>query len=124
MLSCSNQNEFIPNVYVNEIIDLSIPAYSDLNTPGNSMFIEGGVEGIIIYRETINSFKVYDRNCSYEPSSTCAQIDSIASGIAYCECCSSAFLISNSGEAINSPAILSLKKYNWSFNNNMLRIFN
>ena len=53
-----------------------------------------------------------------------AAIDSINSGIGYCNCCNSAFLINSAGEAINSPAILPLKTYNWSLNGNILRIFN
>ena len=123
--NCSNQNDYIQDIYVNEFIDLSLPIYSDISTPGNSIFIEGGVEGIIIYRGFGQDYKVYDRNCSYEPSLTCSYIDSINSGIAYCGCCTSAFLISNTGEPINAPALLPLKEYNWSLNSsNILHIFN
>ena len=110
---------------VNEFIDLSLPSYSDITTPGNSIFIEGGVEGIIIYRGFGQDYKAYDRNCSYEPSLTCSYIDSVNSGIAYCGCCTSAFLISNTGEPINAPALLPLKEYNWSLSSsNILHIFN
>ena len=122
--SCSSKNDFIQDVYVNELIDMSLPIYSEIITPGESIFIEGGVEGIIIYHGFGDNYKVYDRNCSYEPSLECSHIDSVISGIAYCGCCTSAFLISNSGEPINAPAILSLKSYNWSLENNIIRIFN
>ena len=124
-LSCNTKDDFIQDVYVNEIIDLSLPSYSEIFNPGNSIFIDGGVEGIIIYHAIGNEYKIYDRNCSYEPSLNCTVIDSVNSGIAYCGCCTSAFLISNSAEAINAPALLPLKAYNWSLdNNNILRIFN
>tara|TARA_B100001250_G_C19474706_1_gene646057 strand:+ start:174 stop:590 length:417 start_codon:yes stop_codon:yes gene_type:complete len=123
--TCSNRNDYIQNVYVNEFIDLSLPINSDITTPGNSIFVKGGVEGIIIYRGFGEDYKVYDRNCSYEPSLTCSYIDSVNSGIAYCGCCTSAFLISNTGEPINAPALLPLKEYNWSLNSsNILHIFN
>jgi hypothetical protein len=124
IFSCNSKDDFIQNVYVNELIDLNLPIYSEITTPGNSIFIEGGVEGIIIYHGVGEDYKVYDRNCSYEPSLSCSNIDSVNSGIAYCGCCTSAFLIGNSGEAINAPALLPLKPYNWSLDNNMLRIFN
>lgn len=115
----------IQNVYVNVFIDLTLPEFSDLQVSGNSIFIEGGVKGIIIYHGVGNDYKVYDKNCSYEPSLACSYIDSVNSGIAYCNCCTSAFLISHSGEAINAPALLPLKPYNWILdNNNILRIFN
>jgi len=121
---CNSENCFIQNIYVNQLIDLNLPENSDLVIPGNSIFVEGGVEGIIVYHGFGEDYKVYDRNCSYEPCLACSQIDSVNSGIAYCGCCTSAFLISNSGEAINAPALLPLKQYNWSLNNNILRIFN
>ena len=123
--SCSSKNDYIQDVYVNEIVDLSLPIYSDITTPGNSIFVEGGVEGIIIYHGVGEEYKVYDRNCSYEPSLECSHIDSVNSGIAYCGCCTSAFLISNTGEPINAPALLPLKEYNWSINaSKKIRIFN
>ncbi len=122
---CSNEKDFIQDVYVNEIIDLNLPIYSELNTAGNSMFLEGGIEGIIIYKGIGREYKIYDRKCSYEPSLTCSRIDSVYSGIAWCKCCPSAFDINNSGDPINAPALLPLKKYQWSLDdNNILRIFN
>ena len=124
-ISCNSQNDVIQDVYVNETIALNLPEYAALLTPGASIFIEGGVEGLIIYHGVGENYKVYDRNCSYEPSLACSYIDSINSGIAYCGCCPSVFDINNQGEPINSPAILPLKQYNWSLdNNNVLRIFN
>ena len=122
--NCDDTNCYIEDVYVNEYIDLSLPIYSEIVTTGNSIFVDGGVEGIIIYHGVGDSYKIYDRNCSYEPCLSCSQIDTVISGIAYCGCCTSAFLISNNGESINAPALLELKQYNWSLDNNMLRIFN
>ena len=122
--SCNSKDNYIEEVYVNILLDLSLPEYSDLQVSGNSIFITGGVQGIIIYHGVGNNYKVYDRNCSYEPSLACSVIDSVNSGIAYCGCCASAFLISNTGEAINAPALLPLKTYHWSLDNNMLSIFN
>jgi Rieske Fe-S protein len=125
IFSCNNKDDYIQDVYVNEIIPLSLPEYSDVLIPGNSIFVTGGVEGIIIYHGVGDDYKVYDRNCSYEPSLACSYIDSVNSGIAYCGCCPSVFDINNSGEPINAPALLPLKQYNWSLdNNNILRIFN
>jgi hypothetical protein len=124
IVSCNTKDDYIQEVYVNETIDLSLPKYSDLNATGNSIFINGGVEGIIIYHGVGNDYKVYDRNCSYEPSLACSVIDSVDAGIAYCGCCTSAFLISNTAEAINAPALLPLKPYNWSLNGSQLKIFN
>jgi len=122
--TCNTKDNYIQDVYVNINIDLNLPEYSNLQVSGNSIFIEGGIEGIIIYHAVGSDYKVYDRNCSYEPSLSCSKIESIDAGIAYCGCCPSAFLLSNSANVLNSPALLPLKAYNWSLDNNILRIFN
>ena len=107
-IHCGDSNEYIQNVYVDTEIDLSLPEFSTLNTVGNSMFLEGGNKGIIIYSFSNYEYKIYDRNCSYEPSLSCSYIDSINSTIAFCGCCSSAFLLDQNGSAANSPAFQSL----------------
>ena len=123
-IHCGDSNEYIQNIYVDIEIDLSLPEFSTLNTAGNSMFLEGGNKGIIIYRYSNSKFKIYDRNCSYEPSLSCSYIDSINSFVAWCGCCSSAFLLDQNGMAINSPAIFPLKQYNYSISNTILNIYN
>ena len=122
--SCNSKDDYIKEVYVNILIDLSLPEYSDLQVSGNSIFIDGGVEGIIIYHGVGDDYKVYDRNCSYEPSLACSYIDSVSSGIAYCGCCASAFLLGQDGAAANSPALLPLKKYYWTLSGSQMRISN
>jgi hypothetical protein len=123
-IHCGDSSEYIQNVYVDIEIDLSLPEFSNLNTVGNSMFLEGGNKGIIIYSFSNYEYKIYDRNCSFEPSLSCSYIDSINSTIAFCGCCSSAFLLDQNGSAANSPAILPLKQYNYSLNNTILNIYN
>jgi len=123
--TCNTKDDYIQDCYVNINIDLNLPEFSYLQSPGNSIFIEGGCEGIIIYHGVGDDYKAYDRNCSYEPSLSCSKIDTVDAGIAYCGCCTSAFSLSNNGNALNSPALLPLKAYNWSLgNNNIIRIFN
>ena len=122
--TCNTKDDYIQDIYVDINVDLNLPEYSDLQASGSSIFIEGGVEGIIIYHGVGNHYKVFDRNCSYEPSLSCSKIDTINAGIAYCGCCSSAFLLSNEASVINSPALLPLKAYNFNYNDPILRIFN
>ena len=122
--NCNTKDDYIQEVYVNINIDLNLPEFSDLQVSGNSIFIEGGVEGIIIYHGVGNDYKVYDRNCSYEPSLSCSQIDSVDAGIAYCGCCTSAFLLSNDASVLNSPALLPLKKYYWTLTGSQMHISN
>ena len=122
--SCSNQDDYIKDVFVNIEIPINQPEYSDLNPIGGSIFINGGVKGIIIYHSNINEYIAYDRSCSFEPSNQCSMIDSISSTMAFCQCCSSVFLIDQDGIAANGPALLPLKKYYTSFSSGILRITN
>ena len=121
---CNSKDDYIRDVYVNIEIDLSLPEYSDLDAVGNSIFIEGGNKGLIIYHAGINEYNIYDRNCSYEPSLACSYIDSINSTIAYCKCCPSAFLMDQKGIAANTPALLPLKQYHYAINGQILHVFN
>jgi len=120
--TCNTKDDYIQEVYVEEYVDLSL--YGDLQVSGNSIFIEGGVEGIIIYHGIGNDYKVYDRNCTYEPSLSCSYIDSINSTIAYCGCCTSAFMIDQDGAVANSPALLPLKQYHYSLEGSQMHIYN
>tara|TARA_B100000700_G_C14932594_1_gene802683 strand:- start:426 stop:839 length:414 start_codon:yes stop_codon:yes gene_type:complete len=122
--SCINRNDYIQDVYVNIEIPINQPEYSGLNAIGNSIFITGGVKGIIIYHANINDYRAFDRNCSFEPSTQCAYIDSINSTIASCNCCSSKFLIDQNGITANGPALLPLKEYYTSFSGGILKIRN
>ena len=123
-LTCNTRDDYIQDISVDIRIDLNLPKYSDLQASGSSIFIDGGVEGIIIYHGVGNDYKVFDRNCSYEPSLSCSKIDTVNAGIAYCGCCPSAFLLSNDASVINSPALLPLKAYNSIYDDPILRIFN
>ena len=122
--TCNTKDDYIQEVYVNINIDLNLPEFSDLQVSGNSIFIEGGVEGIIIYHGVGNDYKVYDRNCSYEPSLSCSQIDSVNAGFAYCGCCPSMFSLEEDGVTRNGPALLPLKEYYWTLNGSQMHISN
>ena len=122
--SCIDRDDYIQDVYVNIEIPVNQPEYSDLDAIGNSIFITGGVRGIIIYHSNVNDYRAFDRNCSFEPSTQCAYIDSINSTIASCNCCSSKFLMDQNGITANGPALLPLKEYYTSFSVGILKIKN
>ena len=122
--SCNDSVDYIQNVYVNIEVSVNQPEYSDLDAIGNSIFISGGVKGIIIYHANVNDYRAFDRSCSFEPSTQCAYIDSINSTIASCNCCTSKFLIDQNGITANGPALRSLKEYYTSFSGGLLKIKN
>ncbi|MAR40130.1 MAG: hypothetical protein CMD22_05645 [Flavobacteriales bacterium] len=123
-ISCVDKNNYIRDVYVNIEIPINQPEYSDLDAIGNTIFITGGVKGILIYHSNVNDYRAFDRNCSYEPSSDCAFIDSVNSTIASCSCCTSMFLIDQDGIPANGPALLPLKEYRTTLSGGILKIKN
>jgi len=123
--ACQKEEDYIQNVMVDYNLNLTLPEFSDLQTVGNYVFIENeGVKGIIVYRQDFNTYKTYDRNCSYQPSLACAKIDSVNASIAICSCCDSKFLLGQNGQTIDGPALLALKQYQNSFSGDLLYIYN
>ena len=121
--SCQKEEDYIQNVVVDINLNLTLPEFSDLQTVGNYVFITGGVKGIIVYHQGFDSYKTYDRNCSFEPSLSCARIDSVNSSIAICKCCNSKFLLSD-GTPFDGPALLPLKQYQNNLSEDFLYIYN
>ena len=123
--SCQKEEDYIQNVVVEINLNLTLPEFSDLQTVGNYVFINGGVKGIIVYHQGFDIYKTYDRNCSFEPSLSCARIDSVNSSIAMCTCCNSIFLLGEqNGETIGGPALLPLKQYPNNLSGDFLYIYN
>ena len=126
IVSCSKQTNIIPNVYVDQYINLSLPSYGALNIIGGWTYISGGSKGIIIYRQNFYQFSAYDRHCTYNADNPCgkASIDSTNSFVE-CLCDGSQYQIYD-GLVINGPANYSLKNYRTSYDNinNILHIYN
>jgi hypothetical protein len=122
--ACQKEEDYIQNVMVDIDLNLTLPEFSDLQTVGNYVFITGGVKGIIVYHQGFDSYKTYDRNCSYQPSLTCAKIDSVNASIAICSCCSSMFLLGQNGQTIDGSALLPLKQYQNNLSGDFLYIYN
>lgn len=123
--SCSKEKEStIPSVPVNIRLNLDNPAYSQLNTVGGSVTIEGGNRGIIVYRKGQAEFSAIERTCSYQSSDTCAYVslDSTISTVG-CHCCGSRFQLLD-GAPIKGPANASLRLYQTNLVDRYLYIYN
>ena len=68
--SCGNREETVscfPNVPINVVLNLNLPAYYDLQNVNGWIYVnqqESGTRGLIVVRTT-NGFKVYDRNAPH-----------------------------------------------------------
>lgn len=113
----------IPAAIVNETINLTNQQYQNLQFVGGHTSISGGVRGIIIYRATTDEYRAFERNCSFEPLNTCAQVEVEGSGLFMIDtCCTSTFNFD--GFPTGGPASLPLRQYPVLLQGNFLTIAN
>ena len=124
--SCVKNQNIVPYVYVDLYLNTALPSYSSLNAIGGWAYVSGGSQGIIVYRQTYDTFSAYDRHCTYNAENPCgkAKVDSTGTFVE-CECDGSQYQLYD-GLVIQGPAGYSLKGYRTSFNsfNNQLHIYN
>jgi len=122
--SCqSNKGQLIPVVKV----DIYLLLYADLGDLGigSSKLISGGVNGIVLYRESDLEFFAYDRTCTMFPEHDEAVVeDPSFFGVFECPKCRSTFLLMNGAEPNSGPAPYPLVQYNASVQGDVLHIYN
>ena len=116
------EEDNIPYVPFNNIeINLSNIQYFDLTTKGY-IELEGGVKGIILYKNSSTDYFAYERNCSYLPFNSCAKVEIDGSGLFMSDpCCESQFSFTT-GNPNGGPAIFPLRRYRTILNGNFLII--
>ncbi|MDN5204033.1 hypothetical protein QQ008_21760 [Fulvivirgaceae bacterium BMA10] len=113
----------IPYAFVDLSLNLNKFELLPLKTIGGYVQIDGGVRGIIIYRESNTHYRAFERNCTYEPLNDCARVEVDQSGLFMIDpCCNSSFDFQ--GFPTGGPASISLKEYRTFVNGNFLEITN
>jgi hypothetical protein len=113
----------VPFVPFNEIvINLSLPTYNRLRSDGGYVYIDGGVRGMILYRQDATTYLAFERNCTFRPNDACATVE-VHSSTLYMtdECCKSIFRFPD-GEANGGPASRPLIQYSTSLRGSELTI--
>lgn len=125
--NCEREKFDFPYVPINLSLDLT----ADLGLIGvgetfTSEFLQGyGVGGLIIYRADLYDYRVYDLTCTYEPDYSCStEEDESFDGVTECPCCGSRYLIIQSSDVLEGPAIYPLVEYNAVIDGGFLRIVN
>lgn len=123
--SCEQNNQNIPYFPVNFDINLNLPAYTSLNYPGEHMIVQGGSQGIVVYRYTMDDFVVLDRHSTFDVTLGC-HVTVESDGVTLSdesECSDSKWLILD-GSVIQGPATLPLHRYRTSWNPPILHVYN
>ncbi|RAV99760.1 Rieske (2Fe-2S) protein [Pseudochryseolinea flava] len=94
------------------VLELTLPSYAALQTNGGTLYLQdGGVRGIIVYRQNESTYIAFERNCSYRPNEACATVNVDATKLFMVDpCCQSRFRFPD-GEPTDGPAIRQLNRY-------------
>jgi len=120
---CETSSYQIPYVRV----DLHLNIISELGNPANqtSVLVNGGVNGLIVYREDYGVFHVYDRTCSLYPDHNEAVLpDSVFDGVFTCPDCKSRFLLLQGAEPLEGSGVFPLHEYYSVVDGDLLHVYN
>jgi nitrite reductase/ring-hydroxylating ferredoxin subunit len=122
--SCGKPTDRIPYVAVNITIYPSTPQYFKLNAVSGWQTINGGVNGIVVYRKDVNEFVAYERTSTYQPSKNCKCEVDTSNNIVMIDPCSGSKYLLTDGSVIQGPAGVYLQRYNTTWDGNALQISN
>ena len=120
---CSTDSYRIPYAEV----DLHLNIIGELGNPAlnSHLTIEGGVNGLIIYREDFGIFHVYDRTCTLYPDHVEAvEPDEDFDGVYTCPDCNSRYLLLTGADPIEGPATFGLHEYYSVVEGDLLHVYN
>ena len=108
-------------------VDLHLNIISELGNPAlnSSTLVNGGVNGLIVYREEFGLFRVYDRTCTLYPEHNVAvDADDDFDGVFTCPECKSKYLLLNGADPLEGPATFPLHEYYSVVDGDLLHIYN
>ena len=120
-IGCDKYDDGIPNVRFSITLHLN----TELATLGilQAREINGGLNGIILFRTGDREFNAFERTCPYERSGDCLVDFEEGDLTATCRCCGSEFNMVY-GAREKGPSEWPLKKYRTSINDSFLTIYN
>src|SRR6056297_775048 len=95
-------------------VDMNLNIISELGNPAlnSTTLIDGGANGLIVYREDFGLFHVYDRTCTQYPQhDTAVYPDETFDGVFTCPICESKYLLLTGADPIEGPATFPLHEY-------------
>lgn len=113
----------VPPTDVNQTVDTSLPQFSQLGFIGGWAYLNGGVNGLIVYRRTTDEVKAYDRQAPYRVADGCA-VSVDAGETTVSDSCSGSQWSLLDGSLLKGPASVSLTTYNASISGQFIYITN
>lgn len=123
--SCKKDGYEFPYTPVNLYLYPNNAEYNGLHFAGGTSYIDGGINGILIFHDYFDNYIAYDRACTNDPLNSCEQIyiDEENTNKLLCYCCDSEYFIFD-GAATQGPTNYALHRYKTTFDGVTLRVFN
>lgn len=118
------QNPFISFPPVNMNLNLNLPEYNVLKFPGNSIVINGGVKGIVVYCATDDLYFAFELSDPNHSPSECSRM-TVDGVVAKCPCENddNSYFIT-SGQHTTEPNKYPMLQYRAQRSGDNIRIFN
>lgn len=123
--SCKDETHPIQSVPVNISINLDLPSYQSLNSPGEFAYVNGGIRGIVVYRN-FDEFVALERQGTFNHEDECALVQINPDNMfQLIDSCSGSKYDIATGVVIEGPAKWALRRYTTSWNGiNTVYIYN
>ena len=135
--SCDKNNPYlgecyIPEIAVNQVINLSLPEYFKLRNIGEFVYLTGGNRGIFLIHNYDDVFYALERTCPYQSDVECAKVSLDSTTLqlkcgsyvdtGFVECCTSKYTLD--GRVTEGPSKCNLRFYQISIQGDNLFINN
>ena len=113
----------MPDVFVDEQINVNSQLYPGLRQDNGYAYIDGGYKGILVVRQNAGQYLAFERACPYDPTADCSQVKVDASNLFIVDdCCGSQFNLQ--GNVTGGPAVYGLRQYRTALSGSLLYISN
>ena len=114
----------VPYVPVSLNIYPNNPLYFKVQVVGGWMYIDGGINGIVIYRKSEQEFVAVERTSSQLPNNAAARVVVMSDNFTLRDTISDSRWRMFDGTVTQGPATWPLRIYGTSFDRNLLKIVN
>lgn len=125
MPSCTDRSQMLNEISFSINVNIFEPAFFDLTVPSGWVYYNGNTVDLVIFRNDMNSFSVYDARSTHNPDSPC-NVKVNTDNVTISDTCSGSKWLLSDGSLVNGPAQYNLLKYNADFNSvtGYLRLYN